>query len=359
MKKKFALLIAALLVLSACTSAPPSSSSAPPNGNSSDPPESTVVNVYNWGEYIDEDMIDLFEQETGITVNYQTFESNEQLYGILSFGGVNYVVIIPSDYMASRLIEEDMLEPLNFDNIPNIEKIDPQYLNLEYDPENLYTVPYSWGTTGIIYNSSVITEEVDSWGILFDEQYSGQILMFDNPRDAMGIALLYLGYNVNTTDEAELNAAFDLLQEQRPILQAYVMDQIFDKLESGEAAVGPYYAGDYFTMLENNPDLVFCLPKEGSNYFVDVMCIPKGAENKDNAEKFINFMCRTDVALANMDVTGYSTPSKEAFDSLDDEMKNDPIMFPDEETLARCQVFKNLPKDVLEMYDNFWLTLKA
>ena len=287
-----------------------------------------VVNVYNWGEYINEDVLDEFEEQTGIEVNYRTFETNEQLYSLLKNGVAEYDVIIPSDYMVARMIEEGMLEELNFDNIPNFSNMDPAYTHMEYDPDNLYTVPYMWGTVGLIYNKTVVTEPVDSWGLLFDEQYSGQILMFDNPRDAFAIALLYLGYSINTTDENELNEAYELLVQQKPIIQSYVMDQIFDKLQNGEAAIGPYYAGDYISMNDVNPDLEFVIPKEGSNFFIDCMCIPKGAENKGNAEAFINFMCETSTCLANCEEIGYSTPSKRALESMDEDMRNNSVMYP-------------------------------
>lgn len=318
-----------------------------------------VVNVYNWGEYIDESIFKEFEAQTGIKVVYQTYESNEALYAKIKGGGANYDVIIPSDYMVSRMISEGMLEKLNYENIPNISKIDETYLNREYDPANEYTVPYMWGTVGIIYNSKMIEDEITSWGALFDEKYAGKILMFDNSRDAMGIALLYLGYSINTTDKAQLDEAYQLLKAQSPLLQAYVMDQIFEKLEGGEAAIGPYYAGDYITMLENNPDLRFCLPEEGSNVFVDCMCIPKGAKNKENAEAFINFMCQTDVAVKNSLATGYSTPSKEAFEALPEDIKNDPVIYPGKDVLERCESFKNLPQEILDYYDTLWINLKS
>ena len=318
-----------------------------------------VVHIYNWGEYIDESIFKEFEAQTGIKVVYQTYESNEVLYAKLKGGGANYDVIFPSDYMASRMISEGMLEKLNFDNMPNISKIDETYLNQAYDPDNEYTVPYMWGTVGIIYNPNMIEDEITSWGALFDEKYSGQILMFDNSRDAMGIALLYLGYSINTTDKAQLDEAYELLKSQSPLLQAYVMDQIFEKLEGGEAAIGPYYAGDYIVMLENNPDLLFCLPEEGSNVFIDCMCIPKGAKNKENAEAFINFMCETDIAIRNSIATGYSTPSKEAYEALPEEVKNNPIIYPGKDVLERCETFTNLPQDILDYYDTLWINLKS
>ncbi len=317
------------------------------------------VNVYNWGEYIDEDVLDAFEEETGIKVNYTTYSDNESLYSVLKSGSGEYDVIFPSDYMIARLIEEDMLEELDFDNIPNYDNIDSDYKNLEYDPDGLYSVAYTWGTVGIIYNTTMVDYEITSWDALWDEDYSGQILMFDNSRDAIAIALQRLGYSINTTSEEEIVEAVDLLVEQKPLLQAYVMDQIFDKMEAGEAAIAPYYAGDAITMIEENPDLAFCLPEEGSNLFVDAMCIPKGAANKENAEAFINYMCSPEVIAANCTVTGYSSPSTAARELLDEELANSTIAYPDSGTLSRCSVFTNLPEDTLALYDSEWLRLKS
>ena len=323
--------------------------------------QASVVNVYNWGEYIDESIFTEFEKETGIKVNYTTFSSNETMYSVLKTGGSDYDVIIPSDYMISRLISENMLEKIDFSNIPNYSLIDDQYKHLEYDPTGDYSVAYMSGVVGIIYNSSMISDTITGWDALFDAKYAGQILMFDNPRDAMAIALLDLGYSVNTTDAVELNAAYDLLAQQKPLVQAYVMDQIFDKLESGEAAIGPYYAGDYLTMLENNPDLRFVVPEEGTNQFVDAMCIPKGAENKKNAELFINFMCSTDAAMKNVDFIWYTTANKEAAqqyaETLDTESAA--VMFPSGDVLAKSQVYVNLPQETLKLYDELWVKLKS
>jgi spermidine/putrescine transport system substrate-binding protein len=318
------------------------------------------VFVYNWGEYIDQSIFRQFESETGIKVNYTEYQSNEEMYSLLKSGRAVYDVIIPSDYMISRMINEDMLEELDFSNIPNYSLIDDAYKNLDYDPDGLYSVAYMTGTVGIIYNSAMIDDEITSWSALFDSNYDGQILMFDNPRDAFGIALKYLGYYQNTTNESEIREAYDLLVEQKPILQAYVMDQIFDKLESGEAAIGPYYAGDYLIMIENNPDLVFVRPVEGSNAFVDAMCIPKGAHNKTNAEIFINFMCSTEIALQNMEFIWYASANYEAAEAFMDELDEDEIeiMFASEETLANCDVFTNLPPEILDLYDTLWSELK-
>lgn len=324
-------------------------------GNSS---ENGVVNVYNWGEYIDESLLSQFEEETGIELNYKTFETNEQMYSIFKQGGVSYDVIIPSDYMISRMIGEDMLEPLDFNNIPNFSLIDESLKNPEYDPGNLYSIPYTWGTVGIIYDPAVVGE-VTSWSALFDEENADQVLMFDNPRDAMAIALKFLGYSVNTTALNELNEAYELLLEQKPILQGYVMDQIYDKLEGGEAAIGPYYAGDYLVMLETNPDLKFCIPNEGSNIFVDAMCIPKGAKNKANAEAFIDFFCRTDNSLKNAESIGYTSPNIEVRARLDLDEYSESVMYPSPEILEKLEAFVNLPQETLNYYDEIWVKLKS
>jgi spermidine/putrescine transport system substrate-binding protein len=317
-----------------------------------------VVNVYNWGEYIDTDLVTQFEKETGITVNYKTYEDNEQMYSVLKQGGVSYDVVIPSDYMISRMINEDMLEPIDLDKIPNYSLINDSLKNEAYDPDNKYSVPYMWGTVGIIYDPSVVGE-VDSWSALFDAKNSGNILMFDNSRDSMGIALKYLGYSLNTTDENELNKAFELLKQQKPLLQGYVMDQIFDKLESGEAAIGAYYAGDYLKMHDTNPKLKFCIPKEGSNEFVDAMCILKNAANKENAEAFINFMTGTQQSLQNSKYIGYTSPNKEVKGLLDADELTMSVMYPDEAKLAKCESFVNLPQETLDYYDSMWVKLKS
>ncbi len=347
--KKMICIVLAVLMLTATLSACSSSGSG----------EKRVVNVYNWGEYIDMDVLDMFEERTGIEVNYKTFENNEAMYAVLKSGGANYDVVIPSDYMISRMIDEDMLQPVNVENIPNYSLLDENYLGLEFDPDNTYSVPYTWGTVGIIYNTTMVDEEITSWKSLFDEKYSGQILMFDNSRDAFGIALKYLGYSFNTTNEAEINEAYELLEQQKPLVQAYVMDQIFDKMTGGEAAIAPYYAGDYLTMVSENPDLAYCAPEEGSNIFVDSMCIPKGAENVSEAEEFINFMCSTEVALLNSEFTGYGTPSADAYDQLDDESKNNTVLYPQDDVISGCESFLNLPEDILKLYNDLWVKLKS
>ncbi|MCD7919515.1 MAG: spermidine/putrescine ABC transporter substrate-binding protein [Clostridiales bacterium] len=317
------------------------------------------VNVYNWGEYLDEDLLDQFEEETGIKVNYSTYSDNESLYATLKNGSGGYDVIIPSDYMISRMIEEDMLLELDFDQIPNYEYIDEDYKDLEYDPDNAYSVPYMWGVVGVVYNTTMVDYEPTSWDILWDEDLSGEILMFDNSRDAIGIALKLLGYSYNTTNEDEIVEAVDKLIEQKPLVQAYVMDQIFDKMEAGEAAVGPYYAGDAITMMEENPDLSFFIPEEGTNYYVDAMCIPKDADNVENALAFINFMCDPESSAANAEYIYYSTPESTAKELLSDELKNNDIAYPAQDVMSLTEVYTNLPQDILDLYDSEWLRLKA
>ena len=324
------------------------------------------ITVYNWGQYISDgtddslDVIAAFEEETGIHVNYITFDSNESMYTKLKTGGASYDVIIPSDYMIAKLIEEDMLEPLDFSNIPNYVGIDEAFRDQAYDLENTYSVPYTWGTVGLIYNRQYVSDEdAQSWSCLWNSKYAGKILMFDNPRDAFAIAESILGYSLNTTDAAELRQCADLLAQQKPVLQAYVMDQIFDKMQRGEAWIAPYYAGDYLTMVEENPDLGFSHPQEGFNIFIDAMCIPKGCQNKAGAEAFINFLCRPDISAANLDYIGYSTPISAAKEYMDEEVISSPVSYPDDETLARSESFSALPIEATQTMNDLWLTVKT
>ena len=328
-----------------------------------------VVNVCSWGEYIDTDLISQFEEETGIRVNYQTVESNETLYSLLKSGGADYDVVVPSDYMIAKLISEDMLEELDYDNIPNFQLIDERFRHLSYDPENIYTVPYTWGTLGIIYNTAMVDEEITSWGALYDDKYAGNVLLINNSRDALGSALLYLGYSVNTTDENEIREAFALIEDanRRGVFQGKVMDEVFQKMEGGNAAIATYYAGDFLTMAENNPDLAFVVPEEGSNWFVDAMCVLKDAPHKKEAEMWINFIASTNANLANMDFIWYASPNKEALEQypayyeelygeeLDQETYE--IMAAPAEVLDRCEVYENLPWDVQQLYSKLWVEL--
>lgn len=329
------------------------------------PQEDVTINVYNWGMYISDgtdgylDVNKAFTAATGIKVNYMTYDSNETLYTKLKTGGVSYDVIIPSDYMVGRLIAEDMLEPLNFENIPNYQYIDESFRNTAYDPDNTYSVPYTWGTVGLIYNTKFVKEAVHSWDLMWNEDYAGKILMFDNPRDAFAIAQFSLGQDINTEDPADLQAAADVLKTQKPLVQQYVMDQIFDKMQREEAWVGAYYAGDYLMMAEENEDLAFCFPDEGFNVFIDAMCIPKGAANKDAAEAYINFLCSPEISGQNLDYLGYSTPISAAKAYMDPEMAASEIAYPDAQTLSRAQSFSHLSPDTLQTMDSLWLDVKA
>ena len=328
------------------------------------PSRGVTINVYNWGEYIangtDESM-DVnaeFTRRTGIQVNYTTFDSNESLYSKLAGGGADYDIIIPSDYMISKLIDQGMLAELDFSNIPNFQYIDEEFRNPDYDPENKFSVPYTWGVVGLFYNTDYIEEEITSWSALWDDRYAGKMLMFDNPRDSFAIAQFRLGQSLNTTDPEDWKAAAELLKQQKPLVQAYVMDQIFDKMESGEAWLGPYYSGDAAILVENNDNIKFVVPEEGTNYFVDGICIPATSNRKEEAEEYIDFLCDPEIAGANMDYIGYSTPETAAKEYMDEEMVNSPIHYPDVETLARTQVFINLPDDTSKLVDKLWAEVK-
>lgn len=353
MKRRFALFLLTLALLLPCLTVPAAAASG-------------EITVYNWGQYISDgtddslDVIAAFEEETGIRVNYLTFDSNESLYTKLKTGGSSYDVIIPSDYMIGRLIKEDMLEPLNFDNIPNYANIDNSFKNQAYDPENTYSVPYTWGTVGVIYNKKYVDEaDIGSWDLLWNSKYAGKILMFDNCRDAFAIGEMMLGYSLNTHDTAELRNTANRLAEQKPLLQGYVMDQIFSKMTREEAWIAPYYAGDYLYMLEENPDLGFYFPEEGFNVFIDAFCIPKGCTNKEGAEAFINFMCQPEICGQNLDYLGYSAPITSAKEYMDPELAENEIAYPSSETLAVSESFNALETETSQLMDSLWLSVKT
>ena len=329
--------------------------------------ETITLNIYNWGQYIadgsDDSMEVIKEFETrypNIKVNYSTYDSNESMYTKLSNGGITVDLIIPSDYMIARLISEDMLLELDFDNIPNYQYIDETFRNTAYDPENKFSVPYTWGTVGILYNTKYVDEaDVTGWELLWNEKYAGKILMFDNSRDAFGIAQFLLGYDINTTDKAELRACADLLAEQKPVVQQYVMDQVFNSMENEEAWIAPYYAGDCMVMMENNPDLAFYLPgDQGFNLFIDAMCIPTCAQEKEAAELFINFLCEPEIAAANMEWICYGTPLTAAKAFLDEETVNDPVAYPDETMLANGSSFAFLPEEISRYVEGLFMEVR-
>lgn len=324
----------------------------------------TEINVYNWGEYISDgaegsmDVNEEFYKETGIRVNYTTFDSNENMYNKLKGGGANYDIVIPSDYMIARLIEEGLVQKIDFSNIPNYSNIMDQYKNLYFDPTNEYSVPYNVGLVGIIYNTKVVEGEPDSINLLWDERYAGKILNFNNPRDAFALAQWKAGIDLNTTDPDEWNTAFELLKQQKPLVQSYVMDEVFNKMESEEAAIAPYYAGDFLIMNENNENLAFFYPKEGTNIFVDSICIPTSAQNKEAAELYINFLIRGDIALQNAEYICYATPNKAVLESEDYSMKDEEILYPENMDELVTEYFHNLDPQTQLVMTTLWDSLK-
>ena len=355
MRRFLAILFSVLFLLSCGITAYADDEAAPDRG--------VTINVYNWGEYIANgtdgsmDVNAEFTRRTGIEVNYTTFDSNESLYSKLAGGGADYDIIIPSDYMISKLIDEDMLAELDFSNIPNFKYIDEEFRNPEYDPENKYSVPYTWGVVGIFYNTDYV-EEVTDWSALWDDEYAGKILMFDNPRDSFAIAQFQLGQSLNTVNAQDWEDAAELLKQQKPLVQAYVMDQIFDKMESGEAWIAPYYSGDASILVDNNENIEFVIPTSGTNYFVDAVCIPKTSRHKSEAEEYINFLCDPEIAGANMDYVGYSTPESAAKEYMSEEIVESTIRYPDSSVLDKAQVFVNLPEDTSKLVDKLWAEVK-
>ena len=327
--------------------------------------------VYNWGEYIDEDVISQFEEETGITVVYDLFETNEEMYPVIEAGAVNYDVVCPSDYMIQKMRENDLLAELNFDNIPNIDQIDPAYMEMSqaFDPENKYSVPYCWGTVGILYNTKLLDElgvpAPTKWADLWDERLSGEILMQDSVRDAFMVALKKDGYSMNSESKDEIEQAKQELIDQKPLVQAYVIDQVRDKMIGGEAAVGVIYSGemlyiqDEVASLGLDYDLEYVIPEEGTNLWLDSWVIPKNAKNKENAEKWIDFMCRPEIAKANFEYITYPTPNKGAFELLDEDMQNNKAVFPDIDSLKDSEVYQYLGDDTDAIYNELWKEVKA
>lgn len=323
---------------------------------------SEKVVVYNWGEYLDPEVLTMFEEETGIDVVYEEFETNEILYPKISSGAIAYDVICPSDYMIQRMIENNLLAEINFDNIPNVKNIGKDYMeqSRQFDPENKYSVPYCWGTVGILYNKTMVDEPITSWSVLWDEKYKDNILMQDSVRDAFGVTLKYLGYSLNSTDLDELTEARDLLIKQKPLVQAYVIDQVRDKMIGNEAAIGVIYSGEAIYTQMENPDLEYVIPEEGSNIWIDSWVIPKNAENKENAEKFINFLCRPEIALMNFEYITYSTPNIEARKMIEDEaIRNSEIAFPDLSKYDNLETFQYLGTEADQTYGELWNQVKS
>ncbi len=329
--------------------------------------ETITLNVYNWGQNIADgsddtlDVIAEFERRyPNIKVNYSTYDDNETLYTKIKNGGISVDVIIPSDYMIARMISEGMLLELDFDNIPNYQYVDETFKNTAYDPENKYSVPYTWGTVGIIYNTKHVDEaDVTGWELLWNEKYEDKILMFSNSRDAFGIAQYTLGYDVNTTDKDELLACQELLHQQKPVVQQYVMDQIYSVMENEEAYIGVYYAGDCMVMMDSNPDLAFYLPEEqGFNLFIDAMCIPTCAQEKEAAELFINFLCEPEISGANMNYICYGSPISAAKEYMDEYLVESEVVYPSDEILANGSSYAFLPEEISQYIERLFMEVR-
>ncbi len=314
--------------------------------------------VYNWGDYIDESVLKDFEKQYKIKVIYDTFTTNEDMYVKVKAGGSHYDVIIPSDYMIKRMIDEEMLEKLDFANIPNFKLIGSSYKSLGYDPQDEYSVPYMWGTVGILYNTKLVNPAPDSWKILWDQQYAKQILMLDSQRDSIGITLKMLGHSLNSKNTAELEASKKALHDQKPLVLAYVVDEVKDKMISEEAALAVVWSGDAVFCIDENPDLNYVIPKEGSNLWFDAMVIPKGANHKKEAEQFINFMCDTEIAYRNASYIGYASPQLEAVQKLPKEVTENRSFYPQPEDLKNSEVFVDLGAMIKE-FDRVWTEVKA
>ncbi|MCI6275636.1 MAG: spermidine/putrescine ABC transporter substrate-binding protein [Clostridium sp.] len=317
-----------------------------------------VLNIYNVGDYIDEDLIPQFEKETGIKVVYEKYDTNEIMYQKIKSGGSKYDLIFPSDYMIEKMIKEELLQKIDYNNIPNYKNIDEKFKNASYDPKDEYSVPYFWGTFGIMYNKTMVNDPIDSWDILWNEKYKQQILMLDSVRDTMGIALMKLGYSQNSTNEAELQKAKEELIKQRPLVLAYGNDDIKDRLLGGEAAMGIVYSGDAITLMDEDENLAYAIPKTGTNKWVDAMCIPYNAENKKEAEMFINFMLDAQNAKQNIDYINYSTPNKAALELLDEDVKNNPVAYPSDDIVNKSEFFIDLGEKI-KLYDDLWLEVKS
>ena len=361
MKKFFTVCLAALLIsvpLTSCGGA--NNEITNPVGTYTTEYAGTTLNVFNWGEYMSigaEGSLDVnaaFEALTGIKVNYMNFESNEAMYAKIKSEAVSYDILIPSDYMIARLISEDMLQPLDFSKIDNYHYIDEQYKNLYFDPDNAYSVPYNVGMVGLIYDTSVVEGTPDSWEIMWDAKYADNILTFNNPRDTFAIAQFLLGMDINSENKADWDKAAEKLKEQNPVLQARVMDEVFNKMEAGNAAIAPYYAGDFLTMQENNSDLAFVYPKEGTNIFVDSVCVPSNAQNYNAAMMYINFLLEPEVALANAEYICYASPNTAVVENPDYTFYQNEILYPSADAAPKTQYFHDIDVEIRSYYEKLW-----
>ena len=344
MKKALCVLIAVLMLvpLAACGSGR----------------QAVTLNILNWGDYIDPEILDQFTEETGIEVKYSTMTSNEEMLVKLSAADCIYDICFPSDYVIEKLVAQDLLHPLNRENIPNLANIDERFLDLSFDPGNTYSVPYMWGTVGILYNTTMVSEPVTSWNVLWEEQYKGKILMYDSVRDSIGITLCKLGYSLNTRDEAQVLAAQEALIAQKPLVRAYLTDDIKMEMINGSAALAAVYSGDALYCMDENPDLDYVVPSEGSNVWFDNVIIPKTSQHTAEAEAFINFLCDAEVARANAEYICYSSPNKAALALLGPEFTESPVFNPPQEDLDRCEIFHDLG-DFVGVFSDAWTKVKA
>ena len=354
-KKFFSLMVASFIVSSSLLGCGGKKEEVTQDKNSN------VLYVYNWGDYIDPELLTKFKEETGVDVKYDVYDTNEIMYQKLNSGNVSYDIVIPSDYMIEKMKNEDMLAKIDYNNIPNYKYIGEEFRNLAYDPTNEYSVPYMWGTVGIIYNTKKVKEKVDSWDILWDPKYKDQVIMPDSVRDAMAVAEKKLGYSLNTENLDQIEKAKEQLMTQKKdgLILAYMVDQVKDAMVVEEASLAVAWSGDAVTMIERNPDLAYAIPKEGSNKWFDSIAIPKNAKHKENAEKFINFLCEPENAKQNVEYIGYSTPNTEAYKLLPEDIKDDKVAYPDSESLKNCEVFIDLPPNILRKYDEAWLEIKC
>lgn len=317
--------------------------------------------IYNWGDYIDPELLTKFKEETGIDVKYDVYDTNEIMYQKLKGGNVSYDLVIPSDYMIEKMKNENMLSKIDYSNIPNYKYIGEQFKNLSYDKTNEYSVPYMWGTVGIIYNKNKVKDAVDSWNILWNTKYKDQVIMPDSVRDSMAVSEKRLGYSLNTENLKQIEASKDALitQKKDGLILAYMVDQVKDAMVSGEASLAVSWSGDAVTMIDRNPNLAYSIPKEGSNKWFDAVAIPKNAKHIKNAEKFINFLCNPENAKQNVEYIGYSTPNTAAYNLLPSDIKDNKVAYPSEESLKNCEIFINLPSNILRKYDEAWLEIKC
>lgn len=329
-------------------------------GNKASEEENSLV-VFNYGDYIDRDAVKLFEKETGIDVKYEEYITPEDMYTKYQSGGINYDVICTSDYMVERMILDGEAQEVDTSDMKYLENIDDKYMKLcqSFDKNNSYAIPYFFGTVGILYNTEMVKEEVDSWSILWDEKYKNQMIQENSVRDAFIAPLKLQGSSINTTDKEELLRAQQRLMEQKPLLAAYLVDETRDAMIAGDAAMGVIYSGDATVAIENNDKLAYAVPKEGTNIWFDCWMIPKTAKHKKEAELFIDFMNRPDVAMMNFDYIWYGTPNKAVYEELDEETKEDPTIFPDEDTMNKCEVYQYLGAEMDTLYSRLWKELKA